>query len=83
MNVQMKVHTLRTFITILLVHMHQKKKIALEMAAKIASAKGRQLGTFSRERSIHCFVDNLNSLKMCLLDCMNLRCLLITSSVKI
>jgi hypothetical protein len=41
MNVQMRVHTtihiLRTFVTHLLVHMHQKKKIALEIAAKIAS----------------------------------------------
>jgi hypothetical protein len=36
-NVQMRVHILRTFITCLLVHIHQKKKIALEIAAKIAS----------------------------------------------
>jgi hypothetical protein len=31
MNVQMKVHKLRSFITLLLVHMHQKKKIALQV----------------------------------------------------
>ena len=37
MNVQMRVHVLRTFVTHLLVHMHQKEKIALEIAAKIAS----------------------------------------------
>jgi hypothetical protein len=35
MNIQMKVHVLRTFVTHLLVHMHQKKKIALEIAAKL------------------------------------------------
>ena len=35
MNVQMmRVHILRTFITHLLIHIHQKKKIALEFAAK-------------------------------------------------
>jgi hypothetical protein len=34
---QMRVHKLRTFITYLLVHMHQKRKIApLEIAAQIA-----------------------------------------------
>jgi TRAP-type C4-dicarboxylate transport system permease small subunit len=33
MNVQMRV--LRTFMTLLLVHKHQKEKIALEMAAII------------------------------------------------
>jgi hypothetical protein len=33
----MRVHILRTMITHLLVHMHQKKKIALGIAAKIAS----------------------------------------------
>ena len=37
MNVQMWVHVLRTFVTHLLVHMHQKEKIAQEIAAKIAS----------------------------------------------
>ena len=37
MNVKMRVHILRTFVTHLLVHMHQKEKIALEIAAKIAS----------------------------------------------
>jgi hypothetical protein len=37
MNVQMRVYVLRTFVTHLLVHMHQKEKIALEIAAKIAS----------------------------------------------
>jgi hypothetical protein len=44
MNVQMKVHiltTMRTFIAHPLVHMHlQKKKIALEIAGKIASVNG-------------------------------------------
>ena len=33
----MRVHTLGTFITYLLVHIRQKKKVALEIAAKIAS----------------------------------------------
>ena len=37
MNVQARVHILRIFITHPLIHMHQKKKIALEIAAKIAS----------------------------------------------
>jgi hypothetical protein len=37
MNVQMRVHVLRTFVTHLLVHIHQKEKIALAIAAKIAS----------------------------------------------
>ena len=40
MNVQMREHVLRTFVTPLLVHMHQKEKIALEIAAKIASING-------------------------------------------
>ena len=31
------IHILRTFVTHLLVHIHQKTKIALEIAAKIAS----------------------------------------------
>ena len=39
MNVQMRVHILRTFITHLLVHIRQKKKIALEIAAIFASVK--------------------------------------------
>ena len=33
----MRAHILRTFITHLLIHMHQKKKIALEIATKLAS----------------------------------------------
>ena len=37
MNVQMRVYLLRTFITCPLIHMHQKKKIALQITAKIAS----------------------------------------------
>jgi hypothetical protein len=37
MNVQMRVHVLRTLIAHPLVHIHQKKEIALEIAAKIAS----------------------------------------------
>ena len=40
MNVQWRVHTLRKFITHPHVHMYQKKKIALEIAAKIASVNG-------------------------------------------
>jgi hypothetical protein len=40
MNVKMRVHILRTFVTHLLVHMHQKEKIALEIAARIASVNG-------------------------------------------
>jgi hypothetical protein len=40
MNVQMRVHVLRTFVTHLLVHMHQKESIALEIVAKIASVNG-------------------------------------------
>jgi hypothetical protein len=39
-NALMKEHVLRTFITHLLVLIHQKKKIALEIAAKIASVNG-------------------------------------------
>ena len=34
MNVQMRVDILRTFVTHLLIHIHQKKKNALEFAAK-------------------------------------------------
>jgi hypothetical protein len=41
MNVQMRyksgINILRAFITHLLVHIHQKKKIALEIAEKFAS----------------------------------------------
>jgi hypothetical protein len=33
-------HVLRTFMTYLLVHIHQKEKIALEIAGKIASVNG-------------------------------------------
>ena len=42
MNVQMRVHVglLRKFVTHLLVHMNQEEKIALEIAAKIASVNG-------------------------------------------
>jgi hypothetical protein len=40
MNVQWRVHILRKFITHPLVHMHQKKKIVLEIAAKIVSVNG-------------------------------------------
>jgi hypothetical protein len=40
MNVQMRVHVLRIFVTHLLVHMNQEEKIALEIAAKIASVNG-------------------------------------------
>ena len=44
MNVQWRVHILSTFITHPLVHMHQKKKIVLEIAAKIASVNGPLAG---------------------------------------
>jgi hypothetical protein len=37
MNVQIKVHKLRKFITHLLVHIHQKKKIALGIATMLIS----------------------------------------------
>ena len=40
MNVQTRVDMLKTFVTHLLVHIHQKEKIALEIAAKIASVNG-------------------------------------------
>ena len=40
MNVQMRVHVLQTFVTHLLVRMHQKEEIALEIAAKIESVNG-------------------------------------------
>jgi hypothetical protein len=40
MNVQVRVNILRSFITHLLVHMHQKKKIALEITQGIASVTG-------------------------------------------
>jgi hypothetical protein len=36
-------HTLRAFITYLLVHIHQKKKIALEIAAIVNGPIGIQL----------------------------------------
>jgi hypothetical protein len=37
MNVQIRV---RTFVTHLLIHMHQKEKIALEIASEFASVNG-------------------------------------------
>ena len=37
MNVQMRTHVRRTFLIHLLVHIHQKEKIALEIAAKFVS----------------------------------------------
>ena len=40
MNVQMRVHVLRTSVTHLLVHIHQKKIIALGIAGKIGSVNG-------------------------------------------
>jgi hypothetical protein len=36
-NVEMRVHILTTLIPPLLVHIHQKKKIAIKIAAKITS----------------------------------------------
>ena len=40
MNAQMRALVLLTFVTHLLVHINQKEKIALEIAAKIASVNG-------------------------------------------
>ena len=40
MNVQMRLHVLRAFVTHLPVHVHQKEDIALEIAAKCASVNG-------------------------------------------
>ena len=37
MNVQMRVHVLQTFVPHLLVHIHQKESIAVEITAKNAS----------------------------------------------
>ena len=37
MNVQMRVHILTTFMTHMLIHIHRKKKISLEIAAEFAS----------------------------------------------
>jgi hypothetical protein len=48
MNVRMRVHILGTFVTHPLVHIHQKK-IALEIAAKIASVN-RPLSHQTRTR---------------------------------
>jgi hypothetical protein len=36
----MRVHVLQTFVTHPLVHMYQKKKIALEIASKFSSVNG-------------------------------------------
>ena len=36
----MRVHLLRAFMTYLLVHIHQMKKVALQIAAKFASVNG-------------------------------------------
>jgi hypothetical protein len=52
MNVQMRVHILRTLIAHPLVHMHQKEKIALEIAAKIASVKLRLHAAICRVRFV-------------------------------
>jgi hypothetical protein len=66
MNVQTRAHILRTFITILLVCMHQKK-IALEIAAEITSVNGPQ-GTFSGQKHASTvLVTILKSIKICLL----------------
>ena len=40
MNVQMKVHILRTFITHLLVRMHRGRRVAPGIAAEIAGVNG-------------------------------------------
>ena len=47
MDIQMRVHVLRTFVTHLLVHMHQKEKIALEITAKIATVNRPSQSTIS------------------------------------
>jgi hypothetical protein len=46
----MRVDILRIFITHLLVHIHQKKKIALEIAAKIASVNGPAIYRVSKKK---------------------------------
>jgi hypothetical protein len=53
MNVQMKVHIRRTFITHLLVHMRQKTKIALEIAGKIVSVNGHGLYNVHETQLFH------------------------------
>jgi hypothetical protein len=45
MNVQMRVHVLRTVIIHLLVHMLQKTKIALEIAEKTVNGSGLKVST--------------------------------------
>ena len=40
MNVQIRVHTLRTFVNRFIVHIHWKMKIALEITGKISSENG-------------------------------------------
>jgi hypothetical protein len=40
MNVQIRAHIIRTFITHPLVHIHQKRKVSPKMEAKIASVNG-------------------------------------------
>jgi hypothetical protein len=69
MNVQMRVHILRTFVTHLLVHIHQKTKIALEISAKIASIN-RPLNTLGNSKPnipSHCEVSPLSTAHFCLL----------------
>jgi hypothetical protein len=39
MNVQMRVHVLRTFVTHLLVHIHQRKKIALDLEIELLAGE--------------------------------------------
>ena len=43
MNVHMRVHYTQNIRDLPLVHIHQKKKIVLEIAAKIASVNGPEL----------------------------------------
>jgi hypothetical protein len=49
MNVQMRVHVLRTFVTHLLVHIHQNEKIA----AKIASVTELALVMIRSRKSVN------------------------------
>jgi hypothetical protein len=46
----MGAHVLRAFITYLLVHIHQKRKIALEIAAKIANVNRPLSWSYTRNK---------------------------------
>ena len=53
MDIQIRVHILRTFVTHLLFHMHQKKKFALEIAADISS-ENEALAAYVRIEALEC-----------------------------